>query len=256
MGSSLATALTETVQSRPQCRENSTVTGISPRFRPEGKRLAEAPRGRVDGHHCAHHTNRRAQSWRRPFRFRMTSPPTRSRSATGPSHSSAARPTHQSGRGTRGRPSSWASRSPAVSWSSPTELATTWRFTCRFGLPAATFGIPALPLRQAEGDPGAPLSQIVRTSSERAAAPSLCSSWGSGSRPSGSRDHLGLCDPHNPGAMSFVTPARCEPRPRGHLRPVRTRVGAIAVIPARGDKRDSCEVRGDTCVRVRAGVRC
>ena len=23
-----------------------------------------------------------------------------------------------------------------------------------------------------------------------------------------------------------------------------------------GDKRDSCEVRGDTCVRVRAGVRC
>jgi hypothetical protein len=33
-----------------------------------------------------------AQSRRRPFRFRMTSPPTRSRSATGPSHSSAARP--------------------------------------------------------------------------------------------------------------------------------------------------------------------
>jgi len=76
---------------------------------------------------------------------------------------------------------------------------------------------------------------VVRTSSERAAAPSLCSSWGSGSRPSGSRDHLGLCDPHNPGAMSFVTPAS-EPRPRGHLRPVRTRVGAIAVIPARGEK--------------------
>ena len=86
---------------------------------------------------------------------------------------------------------------------------------------------------------------IVRTSSVRAAAPSLCSSWGSGSRPSGSRDHLGLCDPHNPGAMSFATPARCDPRPRGHLRPVRTRVGAIAVIPARGEKEvPTAAVRG------------
>ena len=39
MGSSLATALTKTIQSRPQCRENSTVTGISSRFRPTRKRF-------------------------------------------------------------------------------------------------------------------------------------------------------------------------------------------------------------------------
>jgi len=74
--------------------------------------------------------------------------------------------------------------------------------------------------REEPSQPLVVVPQPVRTSSERAAAPSLCSSWGSGSRPSGSRDHLGLCDPHNPGAMSFATPARCEPRPRGHLRPV------------------------------------
>ena len=41
------------------------------------------------------------------------------------------RPTHQAGRGTGRRPSSWASRRPAVSCSSRTELAATWRSTWR-----------------------------------------------------------------------------------------------------------------------------
>jgi hypothetical protein len=85
---------------------------------------------------------------------------------------------------------------------------------------------------RAQVRPAAPSPKFVRTSSEPAAVQSLCSSWRSGSRPSGSRDHPALCDPHNPGVTSVATPARREPRPRAHLPPVRTCVRAIAVVPA------------------------
>ena len=76
---------------------------------------------------------------------------------------------------------------------------------------------------------------LVRTSSEPAAVPSLCSSWRSGSRPSGSRNHRGLCDPHNPGLTSVATPARREPRPRA--------LPATGEDACEGDCRRSCSWR-------------
>ena len=74
-------------------------------------------------------------------------------------------------------------------------------------------------------------SSLVRTGSEPAAVPSLCSSCRSGSRPSGSRDHRGLCDRHNPGSTSVATPARCEPRPRDHLPSVNSCAPAGPAVP-------------------------
>jgi hypothetical protein len=50
-------------------------------------------------------------------------------------------------------------------------------------------------VKQVAAAVGSALFQLVRTSSDPRGAPSLCSAWRSGSRPSGSRDHLGLCDP-------------------------------------------------------------
>ena len=91
-----------------------------------------------------------------------------------------------------------------------------------------TVGKPAL-------RPSRDLLEVVRTSSERAAAPSLYGSWGSGSRPSGSRDHLGLCDPHNRGAM-FV-------RDAGEVRAAPERPPAAGEDACRGDCRDPCSWR-------------
>lgn len=106
--------------------------------------------------------------------------------------------------------------------------------------------------------PAHALLPIVRTGSELMDVPSLCSSWRSGSRPSGSRDHRELCDRHNSGSTSVVTPATCEPapvsppasceqlRPAGAATlPIRTLQGR-AIRGRRDTRRNKSGVRGAT----------
>jgi hypothetical protein len=100
--------------------------------------------------------------------------------------------------------------------------------------------------RMQQPHPAPPL--VVRSGSEVAAAPSLCSSQGSGSRPSARCDYRRLCDPHNPGSDID--------RDRGAVGAVpgdptaiweRTRWGDSR-RPSRGDKYVAHEERFDTCL--------
>jgi hypothetical protein len=86
-----------------------------------------------------------------------------------------------------------------------------------------------------------------RTSSEFAAALSLCGSWRSGRRPSGRGDHRGLCDRHN--RTSIATPTRCEPRPRGLLPSVSRRARAIARRPYSWRRAVAPKPGRRTCIR-------
>jgi hypothetical protein len=97
--------------------------------------------------------------------------------------------------------------------------------------------------------------ELVHTSTEPAAVPSLCSPWRSGSRPSGSRDQRALCDSHNPGGTSVATPGRCELHPRAHPQAGRRRTANETPLPAhRGEDPNTARRLALRSERVRSSL--